>query len=254
MARYRFAPFALILTAIYSLTACTSRTADDDAVLFDIPGPVAVDVETFGGDVRVTTDASATQASVRVDRWADFGEDREDAAKTSLADIQYTAGVDSGPEGPVLTVRATTTHPEPHRQRADISITLPAADAVRIVTTGEVTVIDAQGPVTIEAGEEVSYMTNWPLAHPVSISTEEGGIELRIRGESRADIRAETLDGDVSIRNRYGDLRMLHHDGRRLHSVLNGGENEVVLRALEGDVEISVVDDPTERGWWRAWR
>jgi hypothetical protein len=241
----------IVLTGLLTLPACTSRNAEDEALLFDIPGPLAVDVETFGGDVRITADPTATQARVRVDRWADFGEEREGEAETSLEEIQYTAGVESGPEGPVLSVRATTSHPEPHRQRANISITVPAAEGVRIIThDGEVTVIDAQGSATIEAGDEVAYMTNWPLTQPLSITTQEGGIDLRIRGESRGDIRAETLDGDVTVRNRFGELRMLHHDGRRLHSILNDGENEVVLRAVEGDVSITVVDDPTERGWW----
>lgn len=240
-----------VAACVLTQAACTSRNARDESVMFDIPGPVAVHVETFGGDVRLIADPTATQARVTVERWADFGEDREDAAKTSLDDIQYTAGVETGAEGPVLAVRATTSHPEPGRQRANISITLPAAEGVRIVTgDGEVTVIDAQGAVDLQATEEVAYMTNWPLVHPVAITTQDGGIDLRVRGESRADIRAETMDGDVTIRNRYGELRMLHHDGRRLHAVLNGGDNQVVLRAVEGDVNVSVVDDPTERGWW----
>ncbi len=228
-------------------TGCSSRGTEDDAVFFDIAGPVAVDIESFGGDIAVIADPDATQASVEVQRWADMGDDREDESETSLAAISYTAAIESGAEGPVLQVRATTSHAEPHRQRANILVVLPAAENVRIVTAHcEVTVVDAQGSATIEAGDEVTYLTNWPITQPVSITTQEDGIVMRVRGESQGSIEAQTLDGAVSVTAKHGALQILHHDGRRLHAVLNGGENPIILRAAEGYVTVGVIEHPTE--------
>lgn len=242
--------FALLAAALVVLGGCTTRSSKDDALLFDIPGPVAVLVESFGGDVTIEADPRLTQASVRVKRAADFGFVRESDASAALDAIGYTASLESTGSGPVLTIRATSDHPESHGLYAHVTIRMPAVDGLTVRTArGDVYATNCQGATEISTtGGDVRYMTNWAITQPVTITNKEGTIDFRVRGESTGAIEASTIDGKVRERARHGRFVIHSHTGRAMRATLNDGTNPILLTTEEGHVRIAVVHDPTAVG------
>lgn len=241
---------ALFAAALVVLGGCTTRSSKDDALLFDIPGPVAVLVESFGGDVTIEADPRLTQASVQVKRAADFGFVREGDASDALDAIAYTATLESTGSGPVLTIRTTSDHPESHGLYAHLTIRMPAVEGLTVRTArGDVYAKNCQGATEIvTTGGDVRYMTHWAVTQPVTITNKEGAIDFRVRGESTGAIQASTIDGKVRERARHGRFIIHSHTGRAMRATLNDGSNPIVLTTEEGHVRIAVVHNPTEVG------
>jgi len=244
------AAFSALILAALVFTGCTSRTVRDDAVMLDIAGPVAVEVESFNGDVNVYVDEKLEQAEVQIVRESNFGIGRSGEAVDALDDIHYTAQVESGPSGPVLRVRTWTDWPEPYLQAAHVTINLPGVNELSVHTTrGRVYAVDVQGPVDISTTEgDVRLMTNWAMLEPVTIRNDRGDIDYRVRGESTAMVTAETTDGRVLHDCRYSRLRIREHTDRRLVVQINEGQNPVDLHTVEGDIRVAVINNPTEVG------
>ena len=155
-----------------------------------------------------------------------------------------------GDLGPVLQVRTWSDGPEPHFQRAHLTINVPGAENVRVQTTrGRVYAIDIQGAVDISTtGGDVRVMTNWAMRDAVTITNEDGDIDYRVRGDSTGDFVAETADGQVRSRVRRGVFDITEQRGHRMIATLNGGGNPIHLKTVEGDVRVAVVHNPTEVG------
>lgn len=243
--------FLALVLGLAALGGCSNQKVNDDPILLNVVGPTAVDVETFGGNVTITANPWATQATVLVDRRALHGWGRREEAELSLANIGYTVELVPGELGPVLQVRATATDPEPHFLRADLTIEVPELDAVRVRTErGDVTAIDFQGGVDIvAAGGRVRAMTPYPILTDVRVINNSGSIEFRVRAESTGAIDAAALRGDVVPWVKNGEL-IVHAgtDQDTLLATLNGGVNRYLFRAADGDIRIAVVPAPTNTG------
>ena len=253
--RLKFVVNVLALIMIFStvtsgLGGCTSRTARDDSMMFDVAGPVAIDVESFNGDVTVRVDESLTQAEVKVTRVADLGYGRAKEAKLAVEEIDYSAELESGANGPTLVVKTWSTHNEPHYQRANVTIKLPAVNGLNITTDrGNVKAINTAGQsrIATERGN-IRFMTDRPMTESVNITSERGDIDYRVRGESSGFITAQTKDGKVRQRHMNAKMRISEATGRRLQAMLNDGTNQVDLTTQEGDIRIAIVENPTEVG------
>jgi hypothetical protein len=218
---------------------------------FEVDGPVALDVDSFNGDVTVECDPSLAIGRLRVTRVATHGAGRRGESKDSLASIHYTADLVPGDIGQVLQVRTWSDDDEPHFQRAHVKIELPEVDGVFIRTSnGDVEVIGIEGETNITTSYgRVRVMTNLPMFEPVTLINNSGSIDYRVRGESTGSLDCRTLRGKVRHRVRFGEL--IVHEGTsydRLHATLNSGSNPVVMRAADGDISIAVVAEPTEVG------
>ena len=259
----------MILAASSLLTGCSgadrpawfsinpndwSNRADvDDPVIFEVSGPISVDVETFHGDVMINVNPKLEQARVTIVREARHGHDRTDEANHSLSEIGVTSDIVPGELGQSLQVRAQSSHAEPHFQRAHVYIEAPEIDGVRVRTsTGKVYAQGVRGAIDIETSEQdVRVMTNLALMQPITIVNRNADIDLRMRGESAANFDAQTVDGQVTHNVRYGNLivqSQTSHD--TLNAVLNQGANPVVLRTVKGDIRIAVVHNPEDVGKW----
>ena len=227
------------------------RQQTDDPIYLRAEEPVAVDVESFNGDVIVNASERFKWATVRVRRQATHGYGRSVDAGASLAGIDYRIGMVPGEAGEVLTVRIWTTDPEPWFQRAHVEIDVPAVDGLRVRTQrGKVYATNIRGAVDVEIADgDVRIITNRPMWQPVSVTTLQGDVDYRVRGESTAAFDCEAANGDVTYRVRYGRLHVLPGtNNTRLLASLNGGDNPVHLRAANGDIRIAVVSEPTQIG------
>jgi len=240
----------LVISAALALGGCTTRSMTDEPVMLDVAGPVAVEVESFNGDVNVYVDESLDHGSVQVTRLADHGHLREDEARESLDEIEYSAAIESGPDGPVLKVRTSTHHPQAHHQRAHVTIYLPGVNDLYVRTSnGRVYARDVDGAADIETSNgEVRYMTNFAIRQPVTIVNDHGDINFRVNGSSAGRLTAETSRGEVDHKVQFGEFIVRERDDDLLIATLNGGDNPIDLQTEWGDIRFSVVENPTEVG------
>lgn len=227
-------------------------TYTDDANRFETRGPIEVDVETFGGDVIITTDQRNREVSVRISRRSVHGAGRYSEGRDALKTIKATAAMVGGVVGPRLEVRTTTDHPEPHFLRADVYIEVPEVEGLRIRTrNGRVLAQGVGGSIDIVTDHgDVRVLTNQPIRQPVTILNNRGDIDYRVRGESTGLIDCESIGGKVRHRVRHGHLivdRGTKHD--RLFARLNDGTNPVILRTVYGDIRVGVVHNPEQVTW-----
>jgi len=229
---------------------CTVRYVVDEPATFDIAGPVAVDVQSFGGNVDITADEKLDHAEVTVTRAADLGNIREQESVESLDRITWTAAVESGPEGPVLTVRTATEHPEPYFHYAHVDIRLPAVDGLTVHTTrGRVYAKNVQGPIDVTTTKgDVRVMSNWPLLQPVTVRNQNGAIDYRVRGDSTGAFTCSTDGGHVLADAQYGKWTVHRHQDHTMLASLNDGSNPIDLETTNGNIRIAVIHNPTEVG------
>ncbi len=229
----------------------SNKRHTDEPIVIDVVGPIAVDVETFGGDVVIESDPKAKAATVTVIREAMYGWGRSGEGKASLGDISVTAELGAadlarGELGQALRVRATTSSPEPHLQRAHVYVKAPDIDGMRVKTDdGKVDVSHIEGAVDIESSNgNVRLATNRAMRQPVTIINRDGHIDYRVRGESSADFDAQTINGRVSGFVKYGTLILKSTSRDDLYqATLNDGTNKVILRTTNGNITIAVVPD-----------
>lgn len=261
----RFCP-ALLLVVTMMLTGCANSplatertpfssmfypTTADRPVQLEVAGPVEIDVESFNGDVFVTADPRSSEAKVQITRRAVHGGNRHGEAKGSLDHIDYTVDVVPGEIGQRIRVRTNTDHAEPHYQRADVHIEVPEVDGVYVRTrNGRVYLRGIQGEVDVNTTNgDVRVFTNHRMNRRVTVINSGGNIDYRVRGESAGAFDAETVNGRVTHRFRYG--RCIIGPGttrHRLNARLNDGTNPIVLRTVNGDIRIASVSHPERVG------
>ncbi len=237
--------------AIIGLSGCGRSTRVDEPVWLAVQGPVAVDIESFNGDVSVVAERERQHAMVQVRRRATHGSGRTGDAKAALSRIRYSAEVVPSDTGPTLMVRTWTDDPEPWFLRADVRVFLPIIENVRIRSTnGKVQAENIRGVVDIECAEgDVRVLTNNPLTEAITIVNKNGDIDLRTRGGTSGEFDCHSHGGTVDQRIKYGRVT-IHEgtDGDTLWMTLNEGTNPVQLRTVDGDVRISIVDEPLDVG------
>jgi len=229
----------------------SNKRIADEPILFDLEGPISVNVETFGGDVIIEGDPEAEQGSVQIVREAVHGWGRSGEARASLADISASAeivaaDVARGELGQTLQVLTSTLNAEPHLQRAHVWIKAPEIETVTVRSDdGDVRITHIEGAVDVEASDgNVRVATNRVMRQPVTIINNNGHIEYRVRGESSGDFDAQTINGRVSASVRYGTLIIQPTTREDLYQAkFNDGANKVILRTSNGDIKIAVVPD-----------
>lgn len=228
-----------------------NRSEKDTPILLDVTGAIAIDVESFNGDVVITGNPNIRQASVQIVKEGVQGYKRTKEAKESLVDISATVEIVGGEMGQVLQVRTSTTNPEPYYQRAHVIMEVPQIDGVSVHThNGKVYVTNIAGAVDISTDDgEVRVMSNQAMLKPVTIVNRNGDINYRVRGESTGRLDCQTIDGRVFQLVRYGRVKLMEPTDRTtLNATLNDGTNLIRLRTVKGDIRIAVVSNPEQVG------
>jgi hypothetical protein len=227
--------------------------ACDEPVELKTTGALAVEVESFGGDVTIRADRKVDRTFVEVRRVATHGLGRWMESREALDDAGWTATLQPRlGGGETLFIRTNTPNPEKHFHHIQVLVVTPALDTVKVRTTkGDVVVIENQGPVDIETTKgDVRMLTPWPMTKPITIVTSQGSIDYRVRGESKGVFDCESRGGEVRQRAEYGKWMALDkgNDHDRFLAVLNDGTNPVVLRTTEKPIRVAIVPDPTKVG------
>lgn len=219
----------------------------------DQAGLVHVVVRNIEGDVRVRgrrEDASGP-TTVRLRPRATV--DTNFAARNELDQVQWDAQMKDGPGGSrVLELSLRTRDPKAWFLRCDIEIDTPRLGRVDVVTDhGRVLAEDNRGGVQLKSTfGDVRVRTPWPITEPCRIEAKDGDVEWIMRGESSGAFDCECIGGKVHMYARYGHWVAAdpRNDHNSLVGRLNGGENPVVIRVLEGSLYIRIVEDPHDTG------
>jgi DUF4097 and DUF4098 domain-containing protein YvlB len=224
---------------------------NDPPLEYAIAGPIAIDIESFNGNVIIRANEELARATVAVTRRSVHGYGRRDEAIAALDEIDVDVQIVPSSLGQQLQIRTSTTNVEPHFLRTDITIEAPVIDDLRVRTSnGHVTAIFVAGDIDIATNDgNVRLMTPRALRRPVTITNIAGNIDFRIRGESTGLLDCRSIRGRVRHHAMYGTMSI--HTGTSfdtLLATLNGGENPVTLRTVDGDIRIAIVAEPTQVG------
>jgi HAMP domain-containing protein len=108
---------------------------DDPHVIIDTLGPVDLEVDSFGGTIRIEAVPGMTGTVIEPVRRAFLGHLRRDEAEVSLDQIDYRIELREGDlDREVLVITTSTTHPEPHFQGVDFMIRTGELGRVDVVT------------------------------------------------------------------------------------------------------------------------
>jgi hypothetical protein len=238
--------FILIIT----LTGCRSTfVLNLPPATLDVNGPISVDVRSFAGSVTLIADPDAPGAVISVVQ-RDIG---NDVNRKPVTRIAWSANVEIGSFGEMLSVEATSDSDSLRSLRADITIRAPLIHNVTIHTEqGDVTVVGTSGSLTIQTSDgDVRVVTPYALNQKVTIENRRGNIVYRVSGTSSGIIDATAMNGAASLHVRQGDTTILPGTtGDHLIASFNDGLNPMVMRTVEGDIRIYVLENPAANEPW----
>jgi hypothetical protein len=234
----------LCYITIYLLAGCQSQqVVNFNTAMLPTRGPVAIDVQSFGGDVTVLVDETVEGTQV----FANQLELGTDGVPERNVQMVCTTNIETGINGETVHVVATYDDNPLGLVSAEIIIRAQSIHNVSVTTAnGDVTLLGVSGAINIKTKDgDVRVVTPLVMNESVSIENRRGNIVYRVRGESSGIIDATAMNGEVALDLRQGDATILPGStGDHLEANFNGGTNPIVMRTVNGDVRIYVVADP----------
>lgn len=235
---------------IIALTSCRSTyVLNLPPATLGVNGPVSIDVKSFAGDVTVVADPAISDAVITVEQ-RDIG---NDVTQTPVSRINWSANVNMGSIGEVLSVVAASEDDALRSLRADMTIRTPVIHDVSIRTQqGNVTVIGTSGSLTIQTSDgDVRVVTPHAINQKVTIENRRGDIVYRVTGESSGIVDATAMNGAASLDVRQGEATILPGTtGDHLVASFNDGLNPIIMRTVEGDIRLYVLENPIANEPW----
>jgi hypothetical protein len=206
-------------------------------------------VQSFAGNVTLIADPDAPGAVISVvQRDTDNEPNRKPVTR-----IAWSAKVEIGPFGEMLYMNAASDGDVLRSLYADITIRAPLIHNVTIHTQrGDVTVVGTSGSLAVQTSDgDVRVVTPYALNQKVTIENRRGNIVYRVSGTSSGIIDATAMNGSASLHVRQGDTTILPGTTRdHLVASFNDGLNPIVMRTVEGDIRIYVLENPAANEPW----
>jgi hypothetical protein len=236
--------FRISFIALFFIAGCRStQVVDLNAVALQTNGPIAVDIQSFGGSVTVIADPDVSGAIVT----ANQHEEGLGTVPVSRLYMNVSTYIENGPLGETVHIIATCDDDPLHMVTANIVIRAGDIHGVTIVNArGNVIVKGISGPINIRSRDgDIRIVTNLVMNEQVTVENRRGNIVYRVRSESSGLIDATAINGEATLNLRYGNAIILPGStGDHLSARFNDGVNPITMRTVEGDVRIHVVPDP----------
>jgi DUF4097 and DUF4098 domain-containing protein YvlB len=234
----------LCFIAILVLAGCQSQqVVNFNVATLATSGPVAIDVQSFAGNVTIIVDPSVVGTLVQATQ-LEIG---LDGVPERNVHMTCTTNVETGITGQTVHVVATCENNILDLVSAEIVIKAKSIHGVSVTTSnGNVTLLGISGPIDIRTKDgDVRVVTPLVMNEHVSIENRRGNIVYRVRGESSGIIDATAINGEVALDLRQGKAIILPGStGDHLVATFNDGTNPIIMRTVDGDVRLYVVADP----------
>jgi len=234
-----------------SSVALYARSLSDPPVELESAGPLAVDITSFGGSIEVIGNPKRSTVLIQVVRRGTHGSGRGEESRFALDDIKVSAVIGQGDLGQALIVRAETTEAETWFLHADLRIEVPEIEGLRVHNGhGPVRIRNAAGKIDITTHRgSILLASDHPLQDGIQMSTDSGDIDCRLPAGTAGSLDLMAHRGTISPRIRRGQLVVQQGTTNdRFVGVLNGGDQPVVLRTVDGTIRFAVVDTPLAHG------
>ena len=236
--------FRICFIFIFFLTSCQStQVVDLNSVSLETSGPVAINVQSFGGAISIVVDPDVGGTLISANQY----EEGLGAVPIAKLYMDVSAYIEHGPLGETVHVIATCENDPLHTVTANIVIRARDIHGVSVVNErGDVTVKGISGPVNIQSRDgDVRIVTPLVMNEQVMVENRRGNIVYRVRSESSGHIDATAINGEATLDVRYGNAVILPGStGNHLVASFNDGLNPITMRTVEGNIRIFVVPDP----------
>ena len=228
-------------------------SVDDAKVFIDTVGPIDLEVDSFGGSIRIEAVEGMVGTTIEPVRRAYLGHLRRDEAEDSLELIDYRIELKAGElDREVLSIATSTEHGEPHFQGVDFFIRTGELGSVDCRTErGHVWIKNNRHGVDIDTTHgDIRLVTDFPMNDPVTLVSKEGSIDYRVAPGSTGLYDLETVGGEVY--QRFTDARVVALGVKNGPAIffgeVGGGSNPVTIRTTYGDIRVGVVENATDVG------
>jgi hypothetical protein len=229
---------------LFLLAGCrATQVVNLNEVSLVTTGPVAVNIQSFGGTVTVIADPDIAGAVVSANQY-------EDGLGTVPVPRLYmvcSTFIENGPLGEVVHVVATCDDDPLHLVSANIVVRAKDIHGVTILNrSGDIVVQGSSGPMRLETSDgDVRIVTPLVMNEQVLVENRRGNIIYRVRSESSGMINATAIGGEATLDLRQGNAVILPGStGDHLSAQFNDGVNPITMRTVEGDIRIHVNPDP----------
>ena len=204
----------------------------------------AVDIDSYGGIVRVIADPLAkgigVESSVHVPRWVDPHE-----VKTIIAAADVTAEVvEDDNHHTILRVKGSTAYPDDTASDLYITVRMPSVEGTRVqLVRGDTELVNVAGAIQVSQVQgNITLRTSKPLTDPVLLVTGKGNINAAIDPGSTGVLDLSSHSGRVTCRVREGVTRDVSAGYSFFRGILNQGSNPVKMEAV-GNVLLNIRSD-----------
>jgi hypothetical protein len=236
--------FRISFIFIFFLLSCQStQVVDLNSVSLDTSGPVAINVQSFGGTVTIVADPEIDGTFISANQY-EVGLGAVPIARLYMDVSTY---IEHGPLGETVYVIAKCENDPLHTVTANIVVRAQDIHGVSVVNErGDVIVKGITGPVNIQTRDgDVRIVTPLVMNEQVTVENRRGNIVYRVRSESSGLIDATAINGEATLDVRYGNAVILPGStGVHLAARFNDGVNPITMRTVEGNIRIFVVPDP----------
>ncbi len=233
-----------LICVFFALSGCsTKQVMTFPQRTLEIAGPIAVNVESFAGNVTVIVDESLQNATIDVIQRIEAYVENEEPIKQ----IDWTSQIARSSSGEILRLALNCDSNPLQTIFADTVVRAPSIDSVTIRTKkGDVDVLGVTGTLEIKTSDgDVLVATPLPMNERVTIETVRGDIRYRVREESAGKIDLTAISGTAAFNMRFGEGAILPGTtGEKLKASFNQGQNDIVMRTVEGDITVDIVQNP----------
>ncbi|PYS91264.1 MAG: hypothetical protein DMF64_12610 [Acidobacteria bacterium] len=223
----------------------------DDKTIITKTFPLALDAGQFelsnlNGDVRIEG-WDEPQAEVKVTKHGGTPEEREDVEikvmRTGNHLALQTAPHNSGQIKDVLyevKLPRRLTHVALHTTNGDVKLAGVHANIEVATQHGDIKLADVGGAITTNslAGDTKVALADAGLDAPQNFNTVNGDIEIKLGGTTDAQVKAETLAGEIKPDDALGLKVEKQMVGQHLAGQLGRGGPPLIIKTVHGDIKI----------------